>query len=137
MDEYGSSMDEYKGSMGGYGGSMEGYGYRGSIGWFAKFLLFCLLIVAIGALFAFWPGQYRYFNAQGGILVRVNRYSGATEQYFDGIGWGVPRPAVDASGKPLSDNPSDKPIREAVVPTPTPSQRQDLGKPTPTSTKRN
>jgi hypothetical protein len=120
-------MDEYGGSMGGYGGSMGG---------FAKFLIFCALIVAIGALFAFWPGQYQYYNAQGGILVRVNRYSGVTEQYFDGIGWGVPKPAVDASGKQLSVNPSDKPIREAGVPTPTPSQREDLGKPTPTSTKR-
>jgi hypothetical protein len=121
-------MDEYRGSMGGYGGSMGG---------FAKFLIFFALIVAIGALFAFWPGQYQYYNAQGGILVRVNRYTGATEQYNDGVGWVVPRGAVDASGNPLSDNPSGKPIREAGVPTPTPSQREDFGKPTPTSTKRN
>jgi hypothetical protein len=48
------------------------------MGGFAKFLIFCALIVAIGALFAFWPSQYQYYNAQGGILVRVNRYSGAT-----------------------------------------------------------
>ena len=119
-----------------YGGSMEGYVYKSSMGGFAKFLIFCVLIVAIGALIAFWPGQYQYYNSQGGILVRVNRYSGATEQYFDGIGWVVPKPAVGASGKPLSDNPSDKPIRAASVPTPTPSQRQDSGKPTPTPTKR-
>ena len=119
-----------------YGGSMDGYVYRGSMGWFANFLIFCVLLVAIGALFAFWPGQYQYYNAQGGVLVRVNRYSGATEQYFDGIGWGVPKRAVDASGNPRSDNPSDKPVREAGVPTPTPSQREDVGKPTPTSTKR-
>jgi hypothetical protein len=119
-------MDEYGGSMGGYGGS---------IGGFAKFLIFCALIVAIGALFAFWPGQYQYYNAQGGILVRVNRYSGATEQYFDGVGWVVPKRAVDASGNPLSDKPSGNPIREAGVPTPTPSHREDFGKPTPTSTK--
>src|SRR5262245_6388944 len=102
---------------------------------FIKFLFFCVLVVAIGALIGFWPGEYQYYNTQGGILVRVNRYSGATEQYFDGIGWVVPKPTVDASGKPLSDNPSDKPIREAGVPTPTPSQRQDFDKPTPTSTK--
>ena len=121
-------MDEYGSSMGGY--------YGGSMGGFAKFLIFFALIVAIGALFAFWPSQYQYYNAQGGILVRVNRYSGATEQYFDGIGWGVPKPAVDASGKQLLVNPSVKPIREAGVPTPTPSQREDFSKPTPTSTKR-
>jgi hypothetical protein len=60
----GGSMDEYGGSMRGYGGSMGG---------FAKFLIFCALIVAIDALFAFWPGEYQYYNAQGGILVRVNR----------------------------------------------------------------
>src|SRR5215467_9980866 len=119
-----------------YGGSMEGYVYKGSMGGFAKFLIFCVLIVAIVALFAFWPGQYQYYNSQGGILVRVNRYTGATEQYLDGIGWFIPKPAVDASGKPLSDNPSDKPIRELSVPTPTPSQRQDFGKPTPTPTRR-
>jgi hypothetical protein len=115
---------------------MDGYGYRGSMGGLAKFLIFCVLIVAIGTLFAFWPGQYQYYNAQGGILVRVNRYSGATEQYFDGIGWGVPKRAVDAAGNPRSDNPSDKPVREAGVPTPPPSQREDFGKPTQTSTKR-
>ena len=115
---------------------MDGYAYRDSMGGFAKFLIFCALIVAIGALFAFWPGQYQYYNAQGGILVRVNRYSGATEQYFDGVGWVVPKRAVDASGNPPSGNPSGKPIREADVPTPTPSQREDSGKPTPTSTKR-
>jgi hypothetical protein len=103
---------------------------------FAKFLILFVMIVAIGALIGFWPGEYQYYNAQGGVLVRVNRYSGATEQYFQGIGWGVPKPAVDASGNPLSDNPSDKPIREAGVPTPTPSQREDVGKPTPTSIKR-
>ena len=120
MDEYRSSMDEY-------GGSMDG---------FAKFLIFCALIVAIGAVFAFWPGQYQYYNAHGGALVRVNRYTGATEQYFDGIGWVVPKSAVGASGNPVSDDPSGKPIREAGVPTPTPSQREDFGKPTPTSTKR-
>jgi hypothetical protein len=120
MDEYGRSLDRYRDSMGG----------------FAKFLIFCVLIVAIGALFAFWPGQYQYYNAQGGILVRVNRYTGATEQYFDGIGWGVPKRAVDASGNPLSNTPSDKPIREAGAPTPTPSQRVDSGKPSPTSTMR-
>jgi hypothetical protein len=113
--------------MGGYGDSMGG---------FAKFLLFCALIVAIGALFAFWPGQYQYYNAQGGILVRVNRYSGATEQYFDGVGWGVPKRAVEASGNPVSDNPSGKPLREAGVPTPTPSQREVSGKPTPTPSQR-
>ena len=122
-------MDEYRGPF-------DGYVYKDSMGGFAKFLIFCVLIVAIGALIGFWPGQYQYYTAQGGILVRVNRYSGATEQYFDGIGWGVPKPAVDASGKQLSVNPSDKPIREAGVPTPTPSQREDFGKPTPTSTKR-
>jgi hypothetical protein len=120
MDEYGSSKDEYGGSMGG----------------FAKFLIFCILIVAIGALFAFWPGQYQYYNTLGGILVRVNRYTGVTEQYSNGIGWVAPKPAVDAPGKPLSDNPSDKPIREASAPTPTPSQRQDSGKPTPTPSQR-
>jgi hypothetical protein len=123
----GVSMDEYGRSMGGYGGSMGG---------FAKFLIFFALIVAIGALFAFWPGQYQYYNAQGGILVRVNRYSGATEQYFDGVGWVIPKRAVEASGNPLSNNPPDKPTREAGAPTPTPSQRDDFGKPTPTSTKR-
>src|SRR5215510_13823072 len=117
-------MDEYGRSISGYGGSMGG---------FAKFLIFCILIVAIVALFAFWPSQYQYYNAQGGILVRVNRYSGATEQYLDGVGWVVPKRAVDASGNPPSNNPSDKTIREAVVPTPTPSQREDFGKPTPTS----
>jgi len=106
------------------------------MGGFAKFLIFCTLIVATGALFAFWPGQYQYYNAQGGILVRVNRYNGATEQYFDGVGWVVPKRPVDASGKPLSDNPSGNPVREAGVPTPTPSQREELGKPTPASTKR-
>src|SRR5215475_2419229 len=121
-------MDEYGSSMGGY--------YGGSMGGFAKFLLFCLLIVAIGALFAFWPGQYQYYIAQGGILVRVNRYSGATEQYFDGIGWSVPKRAVEVSGNPRSDNPSDKPIRDASVPTSTSSQREDFVKPTPASTKR-
>ena len=117
-------MDEYGRSMSGYGSSTGG---------FAKFLLFCTFVVAIGALFAFWPSQYQYYNAQGGILVRVNRYSGATEQYLDGVGWVVLKRAVDASGNP---NPSDKPTREAGVPTPTPSQREDFGKPTPTSTKR-
>ena len=122
-------MDEYRGSM-------DGYGYRGSMDGLAKFLIFCVLIVAIGALIGFWPSEYQYYNAQGGILVRVNRYTGATEQYVDGIGWGVPKRAVDASGNPRSDNPSDKPISEAGVPTPTPSQREDFGKPTPTSTKR-
>jgi hypothetical protein len=106
------------------------------MGGFAKFLIFCVLIVAIGALFAFWPGEYQYYNAQGGILLRVNRYSGATEQYFDGVGWVVPKRAVDAPGNPLSNNPSDKPIREAGAQTPTPSPREDFGKPTPTSTKR-
>jgi hypothetical protein len=120
-------MDEYGGSMGGYGGSMGG---------FAKFLMFCVLIVAIGALFAFWPGEYQYYNAQGGILVRVNRYTGATEQYLDGAGWVVPKRAVDAAGNPPSDNPSDKPTRETGVPTPTQSRREDVGKPTPTPTKR-
>jgi hypothetical protein len=119
-----------------YGGSMDGYVYRDSMGGFAKFLIFCVLIVAIGALIAFWPSEYQYYNAQGGILVRVNRYSGTTEQYSDGVGWVVPKPVADASGKPLSNNPSDKPTREAGVPTPTPSQREDFGKPTPTSTKR-
>src|SRR5215813_3188373 len=119
-----------------YGGSMEGYVYKSSIGGFAKFLLFCALIVAIGALVAFWPGQYQYYSAQGGILVRVNRYTGATDQYLDGIGWVAPKSVVGASGNPLSDNPSSKPIREAGVPTPTSSQREDFGKPTPTSTKR-
>jgi hypothetical protein len=103
---------------------------------FAKFLIFCALIVAIGALFAFWPGEYQYYNAQGGILVRVNRYTGATEQYSDGAGWVVAKRAVDTSGNPPSGNPSDKPTREAGVPTPTPAQRENLGKPTPTSTKR-
>jgi len=127
-------MDEYGSSMGGYGSSMGGYG--GSMGGFAKFLIFCLLIVAIGALLAFWPGEYQYYNAQGGILVRVNRYSGATEQYFDGVGWVVSKRAVDASGNPPSGTPSDKPVREAGAPTPTPSQREDPDKPTPTSTKR-
>src|SRR5262245_52589120 len=122
-------MDEYRGSM-------DGYGNKGSMGGFAKFLTFCVLIVATGALFAFWPGQYQYYNAQGGILVRVNRYSGATEQYLDGVGWVVPKRPVDAAGNPLSNNPSDKPVREAGVPTPTPSQRVHFGKPTPTSTKR-
>ena len=120
-------MEEYRGSL---------YEYGGSMGGFAKFLIFCALIVATGALFAFWPGQYQYYNAQGGILVRVNRYTSATEQYFDGIGWVVPKSAVGASGNPLSDNPSGKPISEAGVPTPTPSQREDFGKPAPTSTKR-
>jgi hypothetical protein len=119
-----------------YGGSMDGYGYKGSMDGFAKFLIFCVLIVAIGALFAFWPGQYQYYNAQGEILVRVNPYTGATEQYLDGVGWVVPKRAVDASGNSRLDNPSDKPVREAGVPTPTPSQREDFGKPTPTSTKR-
>src|SRR5262249_21615704 len=119
-----------------YGGSMDGYVYRDSIGGFAKFLIFCVLIVAIGAQLAFWPGQYQYYNAKGGILVRVNRYSGATEQYFDGVGWVVPKRAVDASGNPLSNNPSDKAIHEVGVPMPTPSQRGDFGNPTPTSTKR-
>jgi hypothetical protein len=118
-----------------YGGSMDGYGYKGSMDGFAKFLIFCVLIVAIGALFAFWPGQYQYYNAQGEILVRVNRYTGATEQYLDGVGWVVPKRVVDASGNTRLDNPSDKPVREAGVPTPTPSQREDFGKPTPTSTK--
>lgn len=122
-------MDQYRDSM-------DGYVYRGSMGGFAKFLIFCILIVAICALFAFWPGKYQYYNAQGGILVRVNRYSGATEQYFDGIGWGVPKPAVDTSGNPRADIPPGTPVREAGVPTPTPSQRQDFGKPTPTSTTR-
>src|SRR5262245_44698678 len=117
-------MDEYGRSMSGYGGSTGG---------FAKFLLFCTVVFAIGALFASSPSQYQYYSAQGGILVRVNRYSGATEQYLDGVGWVVPKRAVDASGNP---NPSDKPTREAGVPTPTPSQREDFGKPTPTSTKR-
>ena len=121
-------MDEYGNSMNGYGGSMGG---------FAKFLIFCALIVAIGALFAFWPSQYQYYNAQGGILVRGNRYSGATEQYFDGVGWIIPKSAIDASGNPPSGNPSDKITHEAGVPTPTPSQREGFGKPTPTSTKRN
>jgi hypothetical protein len=118
-------MDEYGRSMGGYGGSMGG---------FAKFLIFFALIVAIGALFAFWPGQYQYYNAQGGILVRVNRYSGATEQYFDGVGWVIPKRAVEASGNPLSNNPPDKPTREAGAPTPTPSQPFFYVKPTPTPT---
>jgi hypothetical protein len=125
-------MDEYGRSLGGYGGYMSGYG--DSMGGFAKFLIFFALIVAIGALFAFWPGQYQYYNAHGGILVRVNRYTGATEQYIDGLGWVVPKRAVDASGNPVSNNPSDKPIREAGTPTPTPSQREGFGKPTPTST---
>ena len=120
-------MEEYRGSL---------YEYGGSMGGFAKFLIFCALIVATGALFAFWPGEYQYYNAEGGILVRVNRYTGATEQYFNGIGWVVPKPAVDASGKPPSDNPSNRPTHEAGVATPTPSQREDFGKPTPTSTKR-
>jgi len=106
------------------------------MGGFAKFLIFCALIVATGALFAFWPGEYQYYNAEGGILVRVNRYTGATEQYFNGVGWVVPKPAVDASSKPPSDNPSNRPTHEAGVATPTPSQREDFGKPTPTSTKR-
>ena len=110
--------------------------YGSSMGGFAKFLIFCALIVATGALFAFWPGQYQYYNAQGGILVRVNRYTSATEQYFDGIGWVVPKSAAGASGNPLSDNPSGKPTSEAGVPTPTPSQREDFSKPAPTSTKR-
>jgi len=117
-------MDEYGRSMSGYGGSMGG---------FAKFLLFCVLIVALGALFAFWPSQYQYYNAQGGVLVRVNRYTGATDQYLDGVGWVVPKRAADASGNP---NPADKPTREAGAPTPTPSQREGLGKPTPTPTVR-
>ena len=117
-------MDEYGRSMSGYGSSTGG---------FAKFLLFCTFVVAIGALFAFWPSQYQYYNAQGGILVRVNRYSGATEQYLDGVGWVVPKRAVDASGNP---NPSDKTTREDGAPTPTPSQREEVGKPTSTPTKR-
>ena len=82
---------------------MDGYAYTGSMGGFAKFLIFCFLIVAIGALLAFWPGQYQYYNAQGGVLIRVNRYTSATEQYFDGLGWGVPKRAVDASGNPRWD----------------------------------
>jgi hypothetical protein len=115
---------------------MDEYGYRGTMDGLAKFLIFCVLIVAIGALIGFWPSSYQYYNAQGGILVRVNRYTGATEQYLDGVGWVVPKRTVDASGNPLSNNPSDKSIRETGVPTPTPSQREDFGKPTPTSTKR-
>ena len=83
-------MDEYRGPF-------DGYVYKDSMGGFAKFLMFCALIVALGALFAFWPGEYQYYNAQGGILVRVKRYSGATEQYLDGIGWVVPKGAVGAS----------------------------------------
>jgi len=41
-------MDQYRDSM-------DGYVYRGSMGDFAKFLIFCILIVAIGALSAI-PG---------------------------------------------------------------------------------
>jgi hypothetical protein len=88
----------------------------------AKFLIFCVLIVAIGALIGFWPGNYQYYNTQEGILVRVNRYTGATEQYYNGIGWVVPKPAVDAPGNPLSGNSSDKPVGEAGAPTPTPAR---------------
>jgi hypothetical protein len=88
---------------------------------FAKFLIFFALIVAIGALVGFWPGKYQYYNTQEGILVRVNRYSGATEQYNNAIGWVVPKPVVNAPGNPLSGNPSDRPVREAGAPTPTPT----------------
>jgi hypothetical protein len=89
---------------------------------FAKFLIFCVLIVAIGALVGFWPGKYQYYNTQEGFLVRVNRYTGATEQYNNGIGWVVPKPAVNAPGNPLSVNPPDKPVRDAGAPTPTPAR---------------
>src|SRR5262249_10200908 len=79
----GGSMDEYRGSM-------DGYVYKDSMGGFAKFLIFCVLIVAIGALIGFWPGQYQYYTAQGGILVRVNRIScpccnAALQQGFCGL----------------------------------------------------
>jgi hypothetical protein len=52
-------MDEYRGPF-------DGYVYKDSMGGFAKFLMFCVLIVAIGALIGFWPGQYQYYTAQLG-----------------------------------------------------------------------
>jgi hypothetical protein len=59
---------------------------------FVKFLIFCVLITAIGALAVFWPGQYQYYNTQDGALVRINRYTSETEYYTQALGWAVAKP---------------------------------------------
>lgn len=65
---------------------------------FIKFLIFCALITAIGALAVFWPGKYQYYNTQDGILVRINRYTSETEYYTHALGWAVAKPAPLKSG---------------------------------------
>jgi hypothetical protein len=96
-----------------------------------KFLFFCALLVAVSAMIGFWPGRYQYYNAQAGTLVRVNRYTAATEQYIYNVGWIVPKPApasgqVDLPTRPPSENP------EAVS---SPGQRDASSKPIPSPTK--
>jgi len=96
-----------------------------------KFLFFCALLVAVSALIAFWPGRYQYYNTQAGTLVRVDRYTGATQQYVYNIGWIVPKPApssgqVDLPGRSSSGNP------DAVS---SPSQSDTSSKPIPAPTK--
>jgi hypothetical protein len=65
-----------------------------------KTLLFCVLAVALIALFVFWPGTYQYHNTHDGILVRVNRYTGQTEYYIVTTGWKISTPPESTPKQP-------------------------------------
>jgi hypothetical protein len=87
---------------------------------FAKFLLLLALIAFLGA---FWPGKYQYYNTHTGILVRVNRYTSATEYYTTNSGWTTASPSSGAVD----------PTRPVQTPSPNPSEAP--GRPTPSPTR--
>jgi hypothetical protein len=51
-----------------------------------------IVLVVIAAALLFWPGVHDYGQTHGGILVRVNRFTGKTEHYIAGDGWRTPTP---------------------------------------------
>jgi|RhiMethySRZTD1v2_1073278.scaffolds.fasta_scaffold4314584_1 hypothetical protein len=93
---------------------------------FTKLLLAAALAVAIVALIAFWPGKYQYYNTHDGVLMRVNRYTGATEYYMITQGWQTSKPVriSDTLEDATPENPFDKANRETqkASPSPTPGK---------------
>jgi hypothetical protein len=84
-----------------------------------KFLILLALIAFLGA---FWPGKYQYYNTHTGILVRVNRFTSATEYYTTNSGW-----TTASSGSGAAD-----PTRLIQTPSPNPTEIPSRPAPTPT-----
>jgi hypothetical protein len=83
---------------------------------FFELLLLGVFVLAIVALFGFWPGQYQYHNTHDGILVRVNRYTGQAEYYLIGTGWKISTPP-----EPTPNLPPPGVVDPFVRPIPSPS----------------